>query len=157
MRNEQLAMYNDSRVTFSEYPVISVNSEQVIMNNGAVVDPILYRVIPDCGTDYNFPYSIEFSPAIRKWRNLLYLQVVYWAGYGAKEERGMRKEESICVPADLQAACFELAAWNLNRYRGRRIGMTGIIRGSGRDGEHFELAMPENVRVLLEPYRRRVI
>jgi hypothetical protein len=35
--------------------------------------------------------------------------------------------------------------------------MTGNVRGSGRDGEHFELSMPENVRFLLEPYKRKVI
>jgi hypothetical protein len=45
----------------------------------------------------------------------------------------------------------------MNRYRGRRIGMTGNVRGSGKDGEHFEASMPENVRTLLEPYRRKTI
>jgi hypothetical protein len=44
-------------------------------------------------------------------------------------------------------------AWNMTRYRGRRIGMTGNLRGSGKDGEHLESSMPENVRQLLEPYR----
>jgi hypothetical protein len=37
------------------------------------------------------------------------------------------------------------------------IGMTGAVRGSGKDGEHLETSMPENVRCLLELYRRRVI
>jgi hypothetical protein len=50
-----------------------------------------------------------------------------------------------------------LSGGNLTRYRGRRIGMTGAIRGSGKDGEHLEQSMPENVRQLLEPYRRRMI
>jgi hypothetical protein len=54
----------------------------------------------------------------------------------------------------LSAACLELAAWNMNRYKGKRIGMTGIVRGSGKDGEHLEMAMPENVKSLLGPYRR---
>jgi hypothetical protein len=35
--------------------------------------------------------------------------------------------------------------------------MTGNIRGVGKEGEHFELSMPENVKQLLEPYRRKVI
>jgi hypothetical protein len=69
-----------------------------------------------------------------------------------------RKKNSFpVVPGDLAAACLELASWNLNRYRGRRIGMTGNIRGSGKEGEHFEMSMPSNVRELLEPYKRRVI
>jgi hypothetical protein len=45
----------------------------------------------------------------------------------------------------------------MSRYRGRRIGMTGTVRGKGADGEHLEVSMPENVRLLLEPYRRRTI
>jgi hypothetical protein len=43
------------------------------------------------------------------------------------------------------------------RYRGRRIGMTGNVRRSGKEGEHLETSMPENVRLLLEPYQRRMI
>ena len=62
-----------------------------------------------------------------------------------------------CVPADLASACLELASWNMNRYRGRRIGMTGNVRGTGKEGEHFEMSMPENVKDLLEPYRRKTI
>jgi hypothetical protein len=45
----------------------------------------------------------------------------------------------------------------MTRYRGRRIGMTGNLRGSGKDGEHLESSMPENVRQLLESYKRRTI
>jgi len=47
--------------------------------------------------------------------------------------------------------------WNFNRYRGKRVGMTGNIRGAGKEGEHFEASMPENVKALLEPYRRKTI
>jgi hypothetical protein len=61
------------------------------------------------------------------------------------------------APADLASACLELAAWNMARYRGRRIGLTGAVRGRGQDGEHLETAMPENVKGLLEPYKRKMI
>jgi len=61
------------------------------------------------------------------------------------------------IPTDLSAACLELATWNLNRYRGKRIGMSGNIKGAGVQGEHFELSMPENVKALIEPYKRKVI
>jgi hypothetical protein len=60
------------------------------------------------------------------------------------------------VPVDLASACLELAAWNFSRYKGRRIGIAGGVRANGKDGEHFEAAMPENVRLLLESYRRKV-
>jgi len=65
-------------------------------------------------------------------------------------ERGIKKSRVPVVPADLAAACMELAAWNMNRYRGRRVGMTG-------NKEQFEMSMPANVRGLLETYRRKVI
>jgi hypothetical protein len=67
------------------------------------------------------------------------------------------------APADLASACLELAAWNMTRYRGPPsrqrvlIGMTGNVRGTGKDGEHIEPSMPENVQGLLEPYWRRTI
>jgi hypothetical protein len=77
------------------------------------------------------------------------LKIHYWVGYQTGE-----------VPADLASACLELAAWNMTRYRGRKIGITGAGRGMGglkSDGEHLEPSMPENVRLLLEPYRRVMI
>jgi hypothetical protein len=113
---------------------------------GEIVEPDFYNVIPDCGTDYDLPFSLSLSPALQRFRGLSVVKAVYWSGYSVGK-----------VPADLASACMELASWNMARYRGRRIGMTGNIRGSGRDGEHFELYIPENVRVLLEPYKRRVI
>jgi hypothetical protein len=74
------------------------------------------------------------------------IKVRYLAGYSPGK-----------APADLASACLELAAWNMSRYRGRRIGMTGNVRGSGKDGEHLEKSIPEQVRQLLEPYQRRTI
>jgi hypothetical protein len=35
--------------------------------------------------------------------------------------------------------------------------MSGNIKGAGIQGEHFELSLPENVKVLLETYIRRMI
>jgi hypothetical protein len=45
----------------------------------------------------------------------------------------------------------------MSRYRGRRIGITGSVRGRAGEGEHLEPSMPENVRSLLEPYRRHTV
>jgi hypothetical protein len=149
---EQIEYIGDLVLPLREYPVTSVlalyaiNNEQLSMNNGKIVETEFYRVIPDCGTDIDLIFSVELSPALQRYRGLLAFKVVYWAGYGKGS-----------VPADLAAACLELAAWNMNRYRGRRVGMTGNIRGAGKEGEHFEMSMPENVKQLLEPYRRKII
>jgi len=117
-----------------------------VFGNGEILEPEFYAVIPDCGTDIDLPFSLSLSPALKRYRGINALKAVYWAGYAHNK-----------VPADLASACLELAAWNLNRYRGRHIGFTGNVKGNGREGQHFEMSMPENVRSLLEPYRRKVI
>jgi hypothetical protein len=116
-----------------------------------IIEPDLYRVVPDLeGETGEGPeetvYSLSLSPALMRGRGLPAVKAVYRAGYGGGD-----------APADLASACLELAAWNMARYRGRWIGITGNVRGSGKDGEHLESSMPENVRLLLEPYQRRVI
>ncbi|MDR0584489.1 MAG: hypothetical protein LBG57_09105 [Treponema sp.] len=101
---------------------------------------------------WTYPHALRLSPALGRLPGLTAFKAVYRAGY-----------TSVKAPADLASVCLELAAWNMSRYRGPPlrsrflIGMTGNVRGSGKDGEHLETSMPENVRQLLEPYKRRVI
>jgi len=135
----------DLLIPLQEYPVSRVLAVYLI-GSGELLEPDFYSVIPDCGTDYDLPFSLSLSRAIQRQSGIYSIKAVYWAGYSI----GL-------VPADLSSACLELASWNMNRYKGRRIGMTGNVRGGGRDGEHFEMSMPENVKLLLEPYRRKLI
>ena len=116
------------------------------IGNGEMLEPEFYSVVPDCGTDYDLPFSLSLSPAFKRYPSVSAVKVVYWAGYAHNK-----------VPSDLSAACLELASWNMSRYRGRRVGMTGNIRGAGKEGEHFEMSMLENVKLLLEPYKRKTI
>jgi hypothetical protein len=117
-----------------------------------LTDPKHYYCLPELPLDeedsepWPLPSSLVLKPPYRLSREEAGIKVRYLAGY----EPGK-------VPPDLASACLELAAWNMTRYKGRRIGMTGNVRGNGGDGEHLEASMPENVRQLLEPYRRRVI
>ena len=149
---ERIEYYGDLFIPLAEYPVnkvlaaYAINREQGTGKSGEIIELEFYRVTPDCCMENDLPYSIELSPAFYRYRGLTAVKVIYWAGYSLDK-----------VPADLASACLELAVWNMNRYKGKRIGMTGNIRGSGKDGEHFEMSMPENVRQLLEPYRRKVI
>jgi hypothetical protein len=142
---ENIRFYSDLILPLKEYPVSKILAVY-LLGNGEKLEPDYYHTLPHCGTDENLPFGLSLSPALNRYRCLKALKAVYWAGYASNK-----------IPADLTAACMELAAWNLNRYRGRRIGMTGNIRGSGKEGEHFEMSMPENVRSLLEPYKRKVI
>jgi hypothetical protein len=143
--------------TLREYPVGkvlvvwaaaagSVQQGEALFSPENLVDPKHYYCLPDEGIREDIPFSLVLRSPIRLSKEEMGIRVRYLAGYSTGR-----------APADLASACFELAAWNMARYRGRRIGMTGNVRGSGKDGEHLESSMPENVRGLLEPYRRKTI
>ena len=60
------------------------------------------------------------------------------------------------MPEDLQLATAELVAWSLRRVKSKQIGVSGLVPTSGRmERTVLEMEMPENVREMLEPYRRR--
>ena len=148
---ESFKWTGDLVVPLKEYPVMEIltvytyNSVQQVLVSGQILEPEFYR--PMIGNDYNeeIPFELHLSASLKPYK-LAAVKVIYLAGY---------KHEG--VPADLAAACMELAAWNFNCYKGKRIGITGSIRGTGVQGEHFEMSMPENVKALIEPYRRKTI
>jgi hypothetical protein len=147
-RFEFLPFYGDYTFSLRDYPVRDVLAvyQTHALKEAIIVEPELYHTVPECGELEDIPFSLSVFPALRLIQDLSGLKVHYWAGYSLGK-----------VPPDLALACLELAAWNMSRYRGRRIGMVGNVRGNGKDGEHLETSMPENVCFLLEPYRRRVI
>jgi len=142
---EWIEYIGDLTLPLREYPVSQVLSVN-LYGNGEILEPDFYNVIPDCGTDYDLPFRLSLSRAIQRQSGISSIKAVYWAGYS----EGL-------IPADLSAACLELASWNMNRYKGRCVGMTGNVRGGVKDGEHFEPSIPENVKQLLEPHRRKTI
>jgi len=151
--SERFEYSGDLLFPFREYPVSKILAIYLLGNckwetgsDGEILEPEFYSVTPDCGSNEDWPYSLVLSPALRRYLGLNAIRVVYWAGY-----------EQSKIPPDLSSACLELSAWNMNRYKGRRIGMTGNVRGAGKDGEHFEMSMPENVKAQLEPYKRKTI
>jgi hypothetical protein len=117
-----------------------------------LVEPEFYSLCPEIEEQLDIPHALRLSPVLGRLPGLTAFKAVYRAGSISGK-----------APADLASACLELAAWNMTRYKGRRIGMTGNVRGSGyaarggTDGEYPEASMPENVRGLLEPYKRRVL
>jgi hypothetical protein len=143
--------------TLREYPVCkvltvhaaiagTVQRGEALFSPENLIDPKHYFCLPDEGAHEDISFSLVLRPPFRLSKEEMGIKVRYLAGYAPGK-----------APADLASACLELAAWNMTRYKGRRIGMTGNVRGSGKEGEHLEASMPENVRLLLEPYRRRTI
>jgi hypothetical protein len=145
---ETLTFYGDYVFPLREYPVREILAVCQIQGpqEPKILEDDLYHTIPESGVDNDLPCCLSVSSALRLVRGQTVFRVHYRAGYGPGK-----------APPDLASACLELAAWNMARYRGRRIGVTGNIRGAGKDGEHLESSMPENVRLLLEPYKRRMI
>jgi uncharacterized phiE125 gp8 family phage protein len=143
-RLEFFPFYGDYVFPLGDYPVREIMAVQHIhpQKEITIVDPELYHTAPGIGTVEDAPFCLWVSPTLRLVREAAGLRVHYRAGYVPGR-----------VPADLASACLELAAWNLNRYRGRKIGMVG----NGKGGEQLETSMPENVKALLEPYRRKTI
>ena len=148
MKFEYIEYFRDFTLILGEYPVTDILALYALfpLRQPELIEPELYEVVPEYGTDIDTPFAVYLSPALKRYRYIAAFKAVYMAGYRAGN-----------VQPDLASACLELAAWNMGRYRGRRIGMTGEVRGKGRDGEHYELSMPENVKALLEPYRRKVL
>jgi len=134
----------DLTFPLKEYPVTEVLAVS-LFDTSEILEPDLYCVIPDCGIDNDIPFILSLSPAVARLQ-FSAIKAIYYSGYDLDK-----------VPADLSAACLELASWNFNRYKTKRIGMSGNIKGAGIQGEHFELSIPENVKLLLEPYMRRVL
>jgi hypothetical protein len=147
---DYLTFTGDYLFSLREYPVRMVLSVHVdksrVFGTESLINPEHYYCLPDEGVFEDIPFSLMLRTPFRLPQEEYAIRVRYLAGYVPGK-----------APPDLASACLELAAWNMTRYRGRRIGLTGAIRGKGQDGEHLEPSMPENVRQLLEPYKWRTI
>jgi hypothetical protein len=141
-RFERLDYRGDLFLTLGEYPVYEVLALYALYDTAepGLIESELYSLEPEReGEDQpveDIPHVLRLSPALGRLPGLTAFKAVYRAGYGCGEA------DPYGVPADLASACLELAAWSMSRYRGRRIGMTGNVRGSGKDGEHLEAWKP---------------
>jgi len=174
---ETIPIINDYFVLpLREYPVreiLLVSNENFDIKNEGIIEPEFYR--PMIGNGYNeeMIFELLLSPSLKPYQ-LKAIKVNYIAGYVVNPHPCGFTTRSFCdaktstkaiettasmpyIPANLSAACLELASWNFNRYKGKRIGMSGNIRGAGVQGEHFEMSIPENVKALIEPYRRKLL
>jgi len=142
--SERIALDGALFAPLREYPVVSIRGLLLEAGGGGLLNaaPGSYRAVPGLDGELDVPCGLELA---RGFRGLKAVRAVYVAGY----TRGG-------LPPGLGAACMELAVWNLNRYRGRRVGMAGPT-GGGNEGWGFETSMPENVRSLLEPFKRKLI
>jgi hypothetical protein len=144
---EQFDFQNGFYLPLREYPVSELQAVFLLGTRnckpgyGELLDPDFYSVIPDCSLDMDLPFAVELSQLVRR-SGCKAVMVYYYAGYTAGK-----------VPADLSSACMELAAWNFNRFKNKFFGMAS----NEKEEFSFEKSMPENVKALLEPYKRKTI
>jgi uncharacterized phiE125 gp8 family phage protein len=141
--------YADDVSILREYPVRRIhsvcNDTHHLFGPETLIAPNAYYTLPDTGNGGDAPFFLAFRTGRLRYGEKV-IKVRYTAGYAPGD-----------IPSDLKAACLELAAWNMSRYRGKRIGLTGSVRGRAGEGEHLEISMPENVKQLLEPFKRKMI
>jgi hypothetical protein len=135
-RFEFFPSYGDYLFPLRDYPVRKLLTvcRTHALQEAVVVDPALYHTIPDCGNLNLSLSAFRFHLRCVLSGNCRVSKCVTGRGYVPGS-----------APPDLASACLELAAWNMGRCWGRRIGLTGAVRGKGADGEH------------LEAYRRKMI
>jgi len=144
--SERIASHGDLSVPLREYPVEKVIAAHAVRGASMrQIAPALYSIEPEPGQGLDCPASLVLAPAIRQMGRMDAIRVEYCAGYRAG-----------AAPADLAAACMEIAAWKMSRHR--RGGMVMTERAGGVPGDwRLEATMPQSARNLLEPYRRRTI
>jgi hypothetical protein len=104
---ENIEFFGDLVLPLREYPVSKITAMYAVTGIdkkgewfGEWIVPYLYRVLPDCCTDLDIPFLIKFSPEVARM-GCYAIKAIYWAGYSSDK-----------VPADLAAACLELASWS---------------------------------------------
>jgi uncharacterized phiE125 gp8 family phage protein len=121
-----------------EYPVRSIagvyvtpsgDGEAYELSNGDIqLDPT---------SPQNWTAAVRLN--LGAYRGLNTIKIIYFAGYKSGD-----------VPPDLKSAVLEAVAWMYARHKAKKVGVTGGT-------EQYESALPENVRLLLQPYRRVMI
>jgi hypothetical protein len=84
-----------------------------------LVEPDFYHTVQESDL-WSAPFYLSISPGLKMIRGMSVLKIHYWAGYRLGE-----------VPADLAAACMELADWNMKRVKGGKIGVAGVALDAG--------------------------
>jgi hypothetical protein len=163
---ETIVFGGERLLTLREYPVRELSAVWLTTTGGtvrgpngglisagasALVEPDFYQITPECeGHGWagllDLPAFITLSQGLRLVPEVSAFKVMYKAGYCLRH-----------VPADLASACMELGLWNYTRLRGKKAGTGGRCYTGRADPAPTGVSLPENVRVLLEPYRRKMI
>lgn len=137
-------------IPLKEYPVQRIDAVYADrtrqFTEATRLQPEHYYLTPDPSTFEDLPANLCIPIPNQLPRAPQSLKILYTAGYLLTE-----------IPPDLQQAIIELVAWNFTRYQSHRIGVTGALRGTGKVTESLERTIPEHIRIVLEPYRRRTI
>jgi hypothetical protein len=92
----------------------AVQRGDVLFDHENLVESNHCYCLPDEGIREDIPFSLVLRPSLYLTRKEMGIRIRYVAGYVPGK-----------TPADMASVYLKLAAWNMVRYRGRQIGMTG--------------------------------
>lgn len=139
--------YLNPSLNLRQYPVKEVTELRCQKGNEEfVVSQELFSLdnpgVQEC---YEQPVRITLNEGYLFPLGRYNIQVTYTAGYSPQT-----------MPADLKMALCEMVGWSLKRIRARQIGMSGLVNSRrSKEWPVTEKTMPDHVKEILEPYRRK--
>ena len=149
LKQRQIRELNDgcsqSEIILKQYPVKEVTSLKVDNERNYQEETIVSNEYYSCfipnqdDLEYQSEIILAQGYSFPNGRNNI--EVIYTAGYLDEE-----------VPEDLKTAVTELVEWSFKRLNNRQIGEINL-----KYGQKTQLAtrIPEHVRDLIEPYKRK--
>jgi hypothetical protein len=126
---EYLDYTGEGLLLLREYPVREIAGVHYSRERHFSPESLLpagrYGLLPELPLIEDIPYHLVLEAAPRLIPGERCVKAEYRAGYGVED-----------VPPDLKSVCLELAAWNMSRYRGKRIGLAGGVGGAGNIWKH---------------------
>jgi len=77
---EQIEFTGDLLLPLREYLVTKLLVVYVF-GGGEILEPEFYSIIPDYGLDFDLPFCVSLSPALKRYHSLSAVKVGYIAGY----------------------------------------------------------------------------
>ncbi|GHU45243.1 hypothetical protein FACS1894190_17330 [Spirochaetia bacterium] len=156
--------YTDLTISLKEYPVREIFVVETRNNKTATATPEYYKLMPETGSLENIPFLLRISPSVLFCKKMVYTCATQDAALRVTPTHRKYNNETIFIkyiagyktsemPPSLKDACIELVAWKYARHKGKKLGVTP----NNKTEVSLENKMPEHVKELLEPYRRKTI
>ena len=137
--------YNQNSIELKEYPVTEVNRISIRQFTKLCAFIPLESEAYTCQTQENGFSTIFLQNNYSFPKGQQNIKVLYTAGYNSET-----------LPDDLQMAVCETVSWLYKRMKARQIGVTQLVDERNRASRFtYDKTLPDHVREILEPYRKK--